>query len=96
MKDRRRRATAVMGQVWEIGKRRFSKDWNKRIRLFDGLVWSVLAYVELWGWREREMIEKLEEKYLRWVLGVDSKTPEYMVREELQRDKLRGRAGRRA
>lgn len=42
------------------------------------------------------MIEKLEEKYLRWVLGVDSKTPEYMVREELQRDKLRGRAGRRA
>jgi hypothetical protein len=52
--------------------------------------------VEIWGWREREKIERLEERYLRWVLGVDGRTPGYMVREELQREKLRGRAGRRA
>ncbi|EZA50331.1 hypothetical protein X777_11275 [Ooceraea biroi] len=30
------------------------------------------------------------------MLGVDSRTPGYLVREELQRDKLRGRAGKRA
>lgn len=32
---------------------------------------------------------------MRWILGMDNKTPEYMVREELQRDKIKGRAGTR-
>ncbi|KYN17771.1 hypothetical protein ALC57_09941, partial [Trachymyrmex cornetzi] len=33
---------------------------------------------------------------LRWVLGVERGTPGYMVREELQREKLRVKAGKRA
>lgn len=52
--------------------------------------------VEIWGWKEREELEKLEEKYLRWTLGVEGRTPWYLVREELQRNKLRVRAARRA
>lgn len=32
----------------------------------------------------------------KWVLGMDRRTREYLVREKLQRDKLRERAGRRA
>jgi len=31
-----------------------------------------------------------------WMMGVSWRTPGYMIREELQRDKLRVRAGRRA
>lgn len=41
-------------------------------------------------------MERMEKRYLRWVFGVDRRTPGYLVKEELQRDKLRGRAGRRA
>lgn len=41
-------------------------------------------------------MEKMEERYLKWVLGMDRRTREYLVRENLQRDKLRERAGRRA
>jgi len=60
-------------------------------------VWTVASYgVEIWGWREREEIERLQERYLRWVLGVDSRTPGYLVREEVQREKLRSVAGKRA
>jgi len=51
--------------------------------------------VEICGWEEREGMERLAERYLRWVLGVDRRTPGYLVREEFQREKLRGRAGRR-
>lgn len=51
--------------------------------------------VEIWGWEEREKMERMEERYLKWVLGVDRRTPGYLMKEELQRDKLRGRAGRR-
>jgi len=97
IKDRVKKAAAGMGIIWGLGKRRFRGDWGRRIWLFDKLVWTVLSYgVEVWGWEEREGIERIEERYLRWLLGVERRTPGYMVREELKRDKLRGRAGRRA
>lgn len=96
VRERVRKAAAVMGQVWGIGKRRFGKDWGRRLWLFDRLVWTVMSYgVEIWGWKERDKMERLEERYLRWMLGVDKWTPAYLVREELQREKLRIRAGRR-
>jgi hypothetical protein len=36
----------------------------------------------------------VQEKYLRWVLGVERETPEYIVREECKRSKLRVKAGK--
>lgn len=97
VRNRVKRAAAVMGQVWGIGKRRFGKDWGRRLWLYDRLVWTVMAYgVEIWGWEEREGMERLEEKYLRWILGVNRQTPGYIIREKLKREKLRGRAGIRA
>lgn len=54
-----------------------------------------MAYgVEIW--KEREAVEGVQERYLRWMLGVSRMTPRYMIREKLQREKLRTRAGRRA
>lgn len=37
-------------------------------------------------------MERLEERYLKWVLGVEGKIPGYL-REELQRGQLRVRTG---
>lgn len=92
MKDRIKRGMMIMRQVWGIGKRKFGGEWGKRIWLFDALVWTVLAYgVEIWEWREREGIERIQERYLRWVMGVGWRTPGYMIREKLQRDKKIGR-----
>lgn len=73
-----------MGQVWGIGKIRFGKDWGRRLWLFDRLVWAVISYgVEVWEWREREGVDRLQERYLRWLLGVERSTPGFMVREEI-------------
>lgn len=45
----------------------------------------------------KKMVEKLEERYIRSIMRLDSRTPGgYMVREELQRGKLKGKAGTRA
>jgi len=41
-------------------------------------------------------LERLEERYLRLLFGLDSKTPGYLIREEIKRNKLRERAGERA
>jgi hypothetical protein len=41
----------------------------------------ILMYgVEIWGWMEQEEVEGVQEKYLRWVLGVDRETPGYNER----------------
>lgn len=41
-------------------------------------------------------MERVEERYLRWVMGVDGITPGYLIREKLQREKIRSRASRKA
>jgi hypothetical protein len=40
-------------------------------------------------------VERVQEIYLRWVVGVDRETPGYIVREECQRNKMRVKAGKR-
>lgn len=95
--ERVRKAGGVMREVWEIGKRWFGEDVRRRFWLFDMLVWTVMGYgVEIWGWRERERIERVQERYGRWVLGLDWETPGSMLREELKMDKLRLRGAKRA
>ncbi|KAJ3628510.1 hypothetical protein MTP99_015811 [Tenebrio molitor] len=49
---------------------------------------------EIWEWKEQE-VERVQEKYLRWGLGVEKETPGHnIVREECKRSKLRVKAGR--
>jgi hypothetical protein len=38
---------------------------------------------------------RVQEKYLRWVLGVDRETQGYIVREECKRSRLRVTSGKR-
>lgn len=52
----------------------------------------------IWGrniGKEKEKIERLVERYLKWILGIEERTSGYLVREELERDKLWSRAGRK-
>jgi len=44
VKERMKKAAAVMGEVWSIGKRRFEGNWSRRLWLFDRLIWMVLSY----------------------------------------------------
>ncbi|KAJ3629649.1 hypothetical protein MTP99_014029 [Tenebrio molitor] len=37
--------------------------------IFESMVVSMLMYgAEIWGWKEQEEVERVQEKYLRWVL----------------------------
>ncbi|XP_071572354.1 uncharacterized protein [Temnothorax nylanderi] len=97
IRERRRKAARVMREVWGIGKRMWKKDCKRRIWLYDTLIWTVMGYgAEIWGWKERREVEGIQERYLRWVLGVNWRTPGYMVRDELEREKMRARASKRA
>ncbi|KYN29873.1 hypothetical protein ALC57_00672 [Trachymyrmex cornetzi] len=101
MKETKERIREVLGSIEkERGKERKGRGWwdkeciekKKRVRRKYGKYYRV----EIWGWKDREEVESLQERYLRWVLGVERRTPGYLVREELQREKLRAKAGKRA
>lgn len=44
VRERRKKAAALLGRVWGIGKRRFGGDLGRRIWLFDRLVWTVMGF----------------------------------------------------
>lgn len=86
-----------MKQVWSIGQRKFAGDFKRRIWMFDHLIKSILMYgAEIWGWKEYGTIERCQDKFIKWTLGLDWNTPSYMVREETKRQLLRIEAGKRA
>lgn len=42
----------------------WEKDWERRIWLFDTLVWTVMG-TEIWGWKERKVVKRVHERYLK-------------------------------
>ena len=51
--------------------------------------------VQLFGWKERIECERIQQKYIRWCLGLERYTPGYMILEETKRDQIRIRVGQR-
>lgn len=92
-----RRGGAAMGQVWRIGQKLFGGDFKTKTLMFDSMVKSIILYAaEIWGWSEYRKLEALQERYLKWCLGLPWYTPGYVVMEETKRDQIRVEAGKRA
>jgi hypothetical protein len=73
-----------------VGNRR--EKVGRRMMMFESMVESILMCgEEIWGWKEQEEVERAQEKYLRWVLGVDRERPGYIVKEKCKRNRLRER-----
>jgi hypothetical protein len=87
----------VVGRFWGIGESNWGGDFRKRMVLCGSMIESILMYgAEIWEWKEQEDVDKVQEKYLREVLGVDRETPCYVIREECKRNRSRVKEGKRA
>jgi hypothetical protein len=80
-----------VGYVWGIGERKWGGDFRRRMMMFESML--LMYGAEIWGWKEQEEVEKVVEKYLRGMLGVDREAPGYLVREKCKRNWLRVKAG---
>lgn len=67
-----KKAAGIMAQIWGIKERKFGGDWERRMMMFNIMVKSIFMYgVEIWGWEEREKLEALQARYVRWTLGME-------------------------
>ena len=84
-------------KVWGLGEKICRNDFRRRWVLFKYLVQSVMAFgVEIWGWKEKENLERVMMDYTRWIFGLEFCTPRYIIARELMMDKLRVGWGIRA
>lgn len=59
-------------------------------------MFNSLYATEIWDWKEAEEVERIQEKYIRWTLGLDVDTSGYIVLEETKTDKVRIEVSKRA
>lgn len=86
-----------MKKTWSIGERLFKDDYERRIKMFDALVGSVALYgAEVWGWRNEARLDRIKRKYIKWILGLDRVTLNYIVIEETKMKEIRTEVVKRA
>jgi predicted ATPase len=53
-------------------REKWRSDFRRRMMMLESMIGRTLMYrAETWEWKEQEEVEKVEEKHLRGVLGVD-------------------------
>ncbi|XP_077278957.1 uncharacterized protein LOC143906639 [Temnothorax americanus] len=97
IKDRMKKATIAMKRTWSIGERIFKEDFERRMKMFEALVEGVALYgAEIWGWLYKSRLDVIKRKYVKWILGLDSRTPNYVLAEEAKMKEIKVKAIRRA
>lgn len=90
IKELCRKGRMAANKVWWLGERICRDDFVRRWMLFKYLVQNVLAYgVEIWGWEDKNGLEKIMMDYLRWVFRLEFFTPRYLIYRELASEKLK-------
>lgn len=57
--------------------------WKERIRVFNSFKKSVTLYeVKIWGWKNYESVENLQEKNIKWAPTLYRNSPGYIIRRE--------------
>jgi len=75
-----RKGRLAVRKVWDLGEKVCRNDFLRRWNLFKYLIQSVISYgVEIWGWVEREELEKIMLDYVRWLFRIDFCTPRYTL-----------------
>ncbi|XP_043588291.1 uncharacterized protein LOC122570259 [Bombus pyrosoma] len=87
IQERKKRATIATKKTWSVGERIFKQDYKRRIKMFGA---------EIWGWNMEERLDKIQRRYVKWILGLGMTTPNYILIEECKLTEIKEKALRRA
>ncbi|XP_033315106.1 uncharacterized protein LOC117213673 [Bombus bifarius] len=83
IQDRKKRVTIAMKKTWSVGERIFKQDYKRRMKMFGALIESVALFeAEVWGLNMEERLDRVQRGYVKWILGLDMTTPNYILVEE--------------
>ncbi|XP_043597276.1 uncharacterized protein LOC122574134 [Bombus pyrosoma] len=86
-----------MKKTCSVGERIFKQDYKRRMKMFGALVESVALFgAEVWGWNMEERLDRIKRGYVKWILGLDRTTPNYILTEECKLEEIKERAVKRA
>ena len=92
-----RKAKKAMNTVWGVMKQAKVNKLRKRLTLMESLVNAGALYgVEIWGWKRKEDIERMQGRLVKMVLGVARNTPDYLWKLEAGKRSIEVEAERRA
>ena len=97
IQDRKKRATIAMKKTWSVGERIFKQDYKRRMKMFGALVESVALFgADVWGWNVEERLDRIQRRYVKWILGLDMTTSNYILIEECKLIEIKEKALKRA
>lgn len=83
--------------AWDVMRRARVDGLKARSYLLNTLSKTILTYgVELWGWRERQEIEREGSRLVKMAMGLNANTPTYIWRAESGNTELEVETRRRA
>lgn len=91
------KAQKAANTVWGLMKRARLHRLNERLYLFDSLAKAGALYgVEIWGWRKRSEMERVQARCVKMAMGLAKNTPDYIWKMEAGRRSVAVEARRRA
>ncbi|XP_033358886.1 golgin subfamily A member 6-like protein 1 [Bombus vosnesenskii] len=97
IQNRKKRATIAMKKTWNVGERIFKQDYKRRMKMFGALVESVALFgAEVWSWNMEERLDRVQRGYVKWILGLDMTTLNYILVEEWKLIEMKEKALKRA
>lgn len=87
----------LINKAWGEARRAGISNLERKLFLMDMTVKAGAMYgVEIWGWQRREMIEKVQARYVKASMGLPRNTPNYIWKMEAGRGEIEIEAMRRS
>ncbi|XP_043583375.1 uncharacterized protein LOC122568089, partial [Bombus pyrosoma] len=86
-----------MKKTWSVEEKIFKQDYKRRMKMFGTLVESVALFgAEVWGWNMEGRLDRIKRRYVKWILGLDMTTPNYILIEECKLKEIKEKGLKRA
>lgn len=87
----------LINKAWGEAKRASINELHRNLFLMDTTVKAGALYgVEIWGWQRKDIIERVQARFVKASMGLPRNTPNYIWRMEAGRREIEIEAFRRS
>lgn len=89
LKERLKTSKVTISSVWKNLLKNKDVNVDTKVKVFESCSRSVLCYgAQVWGYKEYEVVERLQRYFIKKLIGLPDNTPSYMLLLETESQKL--------